>query len=747
MSLSNARKLFLCTPLVLLTIALPGVLAQEEDHENPDLYPGAWFRIILGDDGNLVEGEGHGYNDGTWYHYPQTEWYRQWYYNQPYTADREGYLKYEVYIKAVDRTKLTYVEVNFNWTTPEWSQLGLNRPPLPGDVATADKEARYMSSRRVYLVDGWYIGTIEPIYSHIIKEYNPEWISIDVRGRNAYLFRGAMHECRDKQGTCCNRYTGECSLTYEEECLAPLEWLGPGTSCDACTEGSSGMDFGDAPDSYRTLSANNGARHTRVSGVFLGRAIDVESEARPDAAALGDDIQASDDEDGVVFTSPLLPGQSATLEVTASTAGYLNAWVDFNQDGDFADADEQIFSDELLASGMNNLSFRIPPTAKMGATFARFRFNTRGLLTWQGLATDGEVEDYRISMAEQLQPQANSGRGGLKWSQAPQRFDPATPFIFNGWNERSDLSLHRIAADDWPQEDERPVTGFQWWGSFDGWTQPLLPPQLPLAFHITIWTSTAGAAGSAHPDTLVWEKFCTNWIWSLAGYHSDPRGLGDDTCFQFTCPLSQDQWFHPILAKDKNNASIPAVYWLSIAVLYDTLTSTPAYPWGWTTRPQFFNSGAVQISAVTPPSAAMSSWPPSIGSRWLSGATIENPKGTAWDLAFELLTNQGSSANDSDLAPVYRFWSDKLGAHFYTINEAEKDKLIREQSQAWTFEGIAFYAYPPERAPVGSKPVYHFWSEKYSRHFYTISEAERQHIIDKFSNVWTERGIAWHAFD
>jgi hypothetical protein len=743
MSLSNARKLFLCTLLVLLAVALPCARAQVGDHENPDMYPGAWFRLLLGSNGKFVEGGGHGYNNGTWYNYPQTGWYRQWYYNEPYSTDREGYLKYEVYIKAIDPTRLTYAEVNFNWTTPEWSKLGLNRPPLPGDAATADKEAKYMASRRVYLVDGWYIGTVEPIYSHIIKEYNPEWISIDVRGSNAYLFRGAMHECRAKPGACCNRQTGECTSTYEDECPSPLEWLGPGTSCDACTQGSSGMDFGDAPNSYKTLAASNGARHTKVSGVFLGRTCDVESDGRPDSTALGDDVQGSDDEDGIVFVSTLLPGASATIEATASTAGYINAWVDFNQDGDFADAGEQIFSDELVTAGVNELSFRIPSTAAMGSTFARFRFNTRGLLSWQGAATDGEVEDYRITMAEQFEPQANSGRGGLKWSQAPQRFDAATPFIFNGWNERSDLNLHRIIADDWRHEDDRPITGIQWWGAFDGWTLPMLPPELPLAFHITMWTD----AGAGHPNTLVWEKFCTDWTWSLAGYHSDPRGLGDDSCFQFTCMLSQDQWFNPTLAKDKNSAIIPATYWLSIAVIYDTTTSTTANPWGWTTRSQFFGNGAVQISAVTPPTGATTSWPPTVGSRWLSGADIENPAGTAWDLAFELLTTQTSSASDPGLAPVYRFWSDKLGTHFYTINEAEKDKLIREFSQVWTFEGIAFYAYPPEQAPVGGKPVYHFWSERYERHFYTVNESEKQRLIDEFSQVWTLQGISWYAFD
>jgi len=41
---------------------------------------------------------------------------------------------------------------------------------------------------------------------------------------------------------------------------------------------------------------------------------------------------------------------------------------------------------------------------------------------------------------------------------------------------------------------------------------------------------------------------------------------------------------------------------------------------------------------------------------------------------------------------VYRFWSDALSGHFYTIDEAERDKLINQYSHVWTYEGIAWYA-------------------------------------------------------
>ena len=62
---------------------------------------------------------------------------------------------------------------------------------------------------------------------------------------------------------------------------------------------------------------------------------------------------SGDDEDGVTFTSPLIPGTTATVDVVASAAGLLSAWIDFNGDGDWTDAGEQVFQDHWLTAGTN----------------------------------------------------------------------------------------------------------------------------------------------------------------------------------------------------------------------------------------------------------------------------------------------------------------------------------------------------------------------------------------------------------
>jgi len=105
------------------------------------------------------------------------------------------------------------------------------------------------------------------------------------------------------------------------------------------------VDWGDAPQSpYPTLANRNGARHAIVRGLRLGRRVDAEVNGSPHPLALGDDLLGTDDEDGVVLNSALLPGSAGSLSVRVrSLAGpaRLDALVVFNADGDWADAGEK----------------------------------------------------------------------------------------------------------------------------------------------------------------------------------------------------------------------------------------------------------------------------------------------------------------------------------------------------------------------------------------------------------------------
>ena len=182
------------------------------------------------------------------------------------------------------------------------------------------------------------------------------------------------------------------------------------------------LDFGDALDPrYPTLLEHEGARHTIVAGVYLGEGVDAEADGQPTADSLGDD-RVGDDEDGVRFLTPFVAGTPVQLEVTASTAGFLNAWADFNGDGDWQDEGEHFLADRTLNPGINAISAPMPLTdLPPEYLLTRFRFSTQAGLDFWGPAPDGEVEDYRVDM-----PGQNPANPPAPSAAAPPAASPAT---------------------------------------------------------------------------------------------------------------------------------------------------------------------------------------------------------------------------------------------------------------------------------------------------------------------------------
>ena len=158
----------------------------------------------------------------------------------------------------------------------------------------------------------------------------------------------------------------------------------------------------------------NNAGHTRIYALSpaedplsLGSTRDTEADGMPSANADGDGA----DDDGIQFNPLQLvvgqTGSGVTVNVqNAVPAGArLDAWIDFNADQDWDDPGEQIFTSEVVNNGDTTLQFDIPVTALPGTTFTRFRLSTAGGLAPEGLASDGEVEDYQID----LLPRADFG--------------------------------------------------------------------------------------------------------------------------------------------------------------------------------------------------------------------------------------------------------------------------------------------------------------------------------------------------
>lgn len=178
-----------------------------------------------------------------------------------------------------------------------------------------------------------------------------------------------------------------------------------------------GLDFGDAPiaaqsgftKSYPT-SLPDGGRHVLGSGIFLGASVDGESDGQPAAEADGD----GNDEDGVRELATIVAiATSATttsLNVIASATARLDAWIDFNRDGDWDDASEQIAVSRQVVGGANVIGFSVPQSAQPGQAFARFRLSSLGGLSPIGQAADGEVEDHALMILSGNNPASVSAR-------------------------------------------------------------------------------------------------------------------------------------------------------------------------------------------------------------------------------------------------------------------------------------------------------------------------------------------------
>ena len=170
-------------------------------------------------------------------------------------------------------------------------------------------------------------------------------------------------------------------------------------------------DWGDLPDGSAGLpiyntdrSGSEGPYHAITAGLGIGASIDAETNGQPGATASGDDASGPpDDEDGVTLPSFYtgLPAD-VTVAVQNSTGrdATLYGFIDFNRDGDFADTGEQVtIAAPNGTSGNLTLTFTVPANASFSSPLgARFRLSSDGGLGPDGPASDGEVEDYLITV-------------------------------------------------------------------------------------------------------------------------------------------------------------------------------------------------------------------------------------------------------------------------------------------------------------------------------------------------------------
>ncbi|WP_111978082.1 LruC domain-containing protein [Algibacillus agarilyticus] len=197
---------------------------------------------------------------------------------------------------------------------------------------------------------------------------------------------GALYASNNNNGYVYKIDIDNVSITTDVFAYGPKSSLNDGARCaNAPVEISEAIDFGDAPASYGSAFEDNGARHSLSSDLRLGSL-----------------VSTSNADDGIQMPTGFESGNQSiiTSEVSGLSGqpAYLNGWVDWDQDGAF-EADEQAINN-LNVSNNNNIVVDVPAWASEGETWARFRLSTTENIGPTGGVSDGEVEDYQVTVTQ-----------------------------------------------------------------------------------------------------------------------------------------------------------------------------------------------------------------------------------------------------------------------------------------------------------------------------------------------------------
>ncbi|WP_046745733.1 S8 family serine peptidase [Kordia zhangzhouensis] len=102
-------------------------------------------------------------------------------------------------------------------------------------------------------------------------------------------------------------------------------------------------------------------------------------------------------------STSLTKNQSHTITITPTWTGTTysegySVWIDYNQDGDFSDAGEQVWTQAATQTTPVSGSFTVPSSATNGATRMRVSMKYNGVPTACESFSYGEVEDYTVNI-------------------------------------------------------------------------------------------------------------------------------------------------------------------------------------------------------------------------------------------------------------------------------------------------------------------------------------------------------------
>ncbi len=181
---------FAVTLLALVVTAGPAQ-ADERSRDAFDAVIDAGGIVMDAPEGPLTE----------WYEY--AEWWNVWFYDHPYEEYYDKYIRIWVWVQWVGGPP-NWFEITANWSTPAWPP-GEPQPPLPP------------TDEPLYIFRPPYDGVTEPGYyvfeyrvsDYFYPPYNPEWVSVDIRGQNVLVIGWIEHICYDANMTQIGCYSWE----------------------------------------------------------------------------------------------------------------------------------------------------------------------------------------------------------------------------------------------------------------------------------------------------------------------------------------------------------------------------------------------------------------------------------------------------------------------------------------------------------------------------------------------------------
>ncbi len=148
------------------------------------------FYVMLDEYGTFMDGVGEDHYGDGWYYYPMYNWWNIWFFDHPLDFTRRKEIYVDGFISPVNPGPPAYVEIAINWSTDLWEPG--SSPPLPG-MFPPEEEDLYIGRQTIFAGDIFDLIPIEGFFE--IPNYNPEWVSIDVRGFN-FMFEGVIeHTC------------------------------------------------------------------------------------------------------------------------------------------------------------------------------------------------------------------------------------------------------------------------------------------------------------------------------------------------------------------------------------------------------------------------------------------------------------------------------------------------------------------------------------------------------------------------